>query len=375
MGLTRSGWSLLVVGVVVLVVARTVQVPQIWMIGASLVLAVAAAAIVVAVRPTTLGVTRTVAPAELTVGTDATSTLTVAVMGRRTSPRSILKVGVHQWRLPSLRSGTTHQLTAELTTTSRGITTLEPVEVHRHDLLGLASRTVVATPGHEVVIGPQRADIHMGQPGTGALGALLSHRARQFGLGEFEGLRQYVEGDDLRLVHWKASARSNDLLVKQFSVQGATRCLVVLDTTTPSPADQFEMHVSIAASVLYAAHEAQMRARLVTTGGAEVGGYASLEPHRRLLATVAQDEEFQLPVRDPSDGLGVMICVTPHLASQAWQQRDLYIDPLIVAIAVTSRASTGANASSGVLSVASLEDFATTWNLFVGLPTSPAGAS
>jgi uncharacterized protein (DUF58 family) len=371
MRLTRSGWSLLVVGLVVLAVARTVQVPQIWMIGASFVFAVLLAAFVVAIRPHAVRVSRTVAPAHVDAGTAATITFDITASGRRASPASTLVAGDQRWRLASLPSGTAHTLVTDLPTEQRGIRHLAAVEVHRSDLLGLAARTTVTAPGQDVVIGPRRVAVHMGHPGAGALGAMMAHRARQFGLGEFEGLRHYVEGDDLRLVHWKASARSADLLVKQFSVQGATRCMVVLDTVSACPPEHFETNVSIVASLLHAAHESGMSTRLVTTGGIDAAGGLNLEPHRRLLATVTLGDDFHLPARDPSDGLGLMICVTPHTDSEAWRRRDHYIDPLTVAVAVTRESHTAGD----VLGVSSLDHFAATWNHFAGLPASPSGRS
>jgi len=39
----------------------------------------------------------------------------------------------------------------------------------------------------------------------------------------------YVMGDDLRTVHWRASARSDELKVRQHTTEGVRRCIVVLD--------------------------------------------------------------------------------------------------------------------------------------------------
>ena len=71
---------------------------------------------------------------------------------------------------------------------------------------------------------------------------------------EFYGMRDYVQGDDLRRVVWSAVAKTGKLLVRE-SEQGITdRVSIVLDTHAEwhkpgRPSDTFELGVRVAASV------------------------------------------------------------------------------------------------------------------------------
>ena len=53
----------------------------------------------------------------------------------------------------------------------------------------------------------------------------------------FEDLREYVIGDNVKDIDWKASARSNKILIKQFVAEKKHNVLFVLDTGKKMLAD------------------------------------------------------------------------------------------------------------------------------------------
>ena len=90
-------------------------------------------------------------------------------------------------------------------------------------------------------------------PSIGSSGRLGQHlRMKSWGQtgSEFHSLREYVRGDDIRRINWKASARSTSLIVRETALEGIRRCTVVLDTTAGEyDGDAFEQAVIAAASV------------------------------------------------------------------------------------------------------------------------------
>ncbi len=57
----------------------------------------------------------------------------------------------------------------------------------------------------------------------------------------FEDLREYVIGDDIKDIDWKASARSNKILIKQYVAEKKHNILFVLDTGKKMLADTKEL--------------------------------------------------------------------------------------------------------------------------------------
>ena len=93
---------------------------------------------------------------------------------------------------------------------------------------------------------------------------------------EFAALREYVQGDDIRRIHWPSTARLGTPVVRQFDVPWQRRTTVVVDVRTDAHDDRsFERAVSAAASVVeLAAHQDEL-VRLVTTTGADSGFVAA----------------------------------------------------------------------------------------------------
>ncbi len=140
---------------------------------------------------------------------------------RRTSPGS---------RYRPMASGGFTSTGYQLVASGRGIVRLGPLVVENRDPLGMARARTSLLDVDEVFVAPRSYLLDMPQLGQGVLGAHLLAMARRLGPGDFHGLREYVDGDEPRSIHWKASARSEQLLVKEHTTEGLRRCTVVLDT-------------------------------------------------------------------------------------------------------------------------------------------------
>jgi uncharacterized protein (DUF58 family) len=124
-------------------------------------------------------------------------------------------------------------------------------------------------------------------------------------------LRNYQPKDDLRHIDWKATARSRNLTVREFTAEDERRITIVFDTRVTSDADavsfsqRFEAGVIQAASLLK--HFIDERAEVRLMLGDDLGPYGSGLKHlyqclRRLAVVVPgkqDDEDLSASVLDP----------------------------------------------------------------------------
>lgn len=86
---------------------------------------------------------------------------------------------------------------------------------------------------------------------------------------EFFSLRDYVPGDDLRHIAWRASARSGSLLVKELEKQTTRRIVIVFDSRRvdiPDFDDCFEQAIELIASLAQSLLNRQYSVAMVTSG-------------------------------------------------------------------------------------------------------------
>jgi uncharacterized protein (DUF58 family) len=87
--------------------------------------------------------------------------------------------------------------------------------------------------------------------------------------------REYRNGDDLRRVHWRSTARVGELMVRREEQPWESRATVVLDTRTAAhrgegPTASFEWAVSAAASIALHLRHGGYKLRMVTDAGVDV---------------------------------------------------------------------------------------------------------
>jgi len=88
---------------------------------------------------------------------------------------------------------------------------------------------------------------------------------------EFAGVREYRQGDSLRHIHWAASARHQEMVVKEYEDQDRPSLLVVLDQSAAAnigeaPESTFETAITLCASVIRHAMEEGMAVRMMGRG-------------------------------------------------------------------------------------------------------------
>ncbi|TQL44005.1 uncharacterized protein (DUF58 family) [Leucobacter komagatae] len=145
---------------------------------------------------------------------------------------------------------------------ARGVIEVGPLTLARQDPLGLLRREVTWRDRHVVRVHPRTVPLPPGSAGmVRDLEGAASSRLTDADL-SFHAVREYLPGDPLRHVHWKSTAKSGTLMVRQYEESQTARAAVLFDSDLDSYAgeDEFELGVSVAASVsLQAVREGRER--------------------------------------------------------------------------------------------------------------------
>ncbi|GGK42631.1 hypothetical protein GCM10010124_39350 [Pilimelia terevasa] len=168
-----------------------------------------------------------------------------------------------------LRPGASAEVGYDVPTGRRGVVGVGPLLVRRRDPFDLVSADRAHGGTARVWVYPRRYPLADVPPGaTRSLDG--RHDRVPHGSITFDSLRGYVVGDDLRRVHWRASARAGELLVREQVDTSVPHVVVVLDDRAEgyARAEDFESAVEVAASVVTAACQAHLPATLRLVGGA-----------------------------------------------------------------------------------------------------------
>ena len=345
--LTRHGVGAILLAVTATVVGRLFGVLELFVFGTALLALVIASVVWVHARKVSLTVSRRVVPESLHVGDAGRVELRIENRSSLGTPpltlwEPVAGLGGATLRLAPLHRHETAAANYRLPVTRRGTVVFGPLTVERRDPFGLSKQRRVVAGTHEIVVLPAHVHLEMpvGMGGSGPLGDHLRVRALGRGGNEFHSLRDYVEGDDLRSIHWRASARGETLKVRQVEPEGIRRCTVALDNSADEYSPEgFERAVSAAASACYAASAAGLHLRLLVGAGVDLRNTSSAAAMLTLAnvagVEVAQSISFNAP---SGDGLGMMIVVTgtPQSSTVAAARRSLAPTDVLVVIACTA---------------------------------------
>jgi uncharacterized protein (DUF58 family) len=370
--ITRAGWGTLAASVALYAAAAPLGYQQAGALAAGGVAAVGAGLLWTLRRPKLL-VQREITPAKVARGEAAVAMLRVTNTGRRrhdaleahdTCRDIAIDVDV-----PPLARDATNTVSYRLPTRRRGETPVGPLRLDRSDPFGLARRTTsYGTP-----------DLLLVRPRTVPLQPLNSGRQRHLdgsaarspsGTITFNGVRDYVIGDDLRHIHWRSTARTGTLMVKELVDVSLPYTTAILDTRPGSYAgdDEFELAVDAAASVAWSAARRRFPVRLFTGAGELLhakGGAEEAEEVLDRLALVERDPDADGPAdavrRSGSGGSLVLVSgARTALASVASLRRRF---DQVVCLWVGDPADGGPPVVPGVtvIEIGDLGDLAAAW--------------
>ncbi len=286
-----------------------------WLLALTLLVLVVVVDLILAASPRKVALRRTL-PTGVRLGEASSAVLHLANESRRPM-RANVKEG---WQ-PSagaanalqrvvIRPGERAALTFSLAPSRRGDLLTHHVSIRSFGPLGMAARQgTVKAPGTLRVLPPFHSKRHLPSK-LRKLRELDGKAAVQIrGAGtEFDSLRDYVRGDDVRSIDWRATARRRDVVVRTWRPERDRRVVIVLDSSRTSAAridDETALDTGIEASLLLAvlaerggdrvsliAYDRRVRAKVSSTGkgnmlNAMVQALAPLEPELIELNTQA----------------------------------------------------------------------------------------
>lgn len=186
------------------------------------------------------------------------------------------------------------------------------VEITSEGLCGLArfTRRRSVTPARPLFVGPRPLEPQTALPDLAGSWGDATPGPTSAG-DVVRGVRAYVPGDPLRRVHWAASARTGELVVKEVDEPLAPLLTLVLDLGAGGEAGE-----NAASRAAWYIGEAGRRGYRVVLSTAEPGGpmIGPVDSHsaaiRRLAAAVARRLPAPVPPPVPGERRGVVLNVT-----------------------------------------------------------------
>ncbi|MDA8195444.1 MAG: DUF58 domain-containing protein [Thermaerobacter sp.] len=144
-----------------------------------------------------------------------------------------------------------YHLSYELPLTQRGELTLTAIGLETGDVFGLVRRQRVVAQRDSLMVWPRTISLAKWRLMTAAAGGVRQARHhRSPDEPTFYGVREYVSGDPLNHIHWKLSAHTGELKVREFQARGRAPLLIVLDDPAYFLPEDWELAVSVAASLV-----------------------------------------------------------------------------------------------------------------------------
>lgn len=310
--LTLRGWSVALTGVALLVAARIFGSGPVEQLGFAILVLPLIALAVVRLGKHDVDVTRRTSPERVRAGTKVTVTLEIRNRGRGPAPLLLVEdrvpsdvAGRARFALHGVEPKGRRSASYELRPPRRGHYQVGPLTLTSTDPFGLARLERAAAPKASFLVHPRIEPLalprDLGDRRSLAVSALRQPIGAQ---GEdFYTLREYVEGDDLRKVHWPATAKRGRYMIRQEETPWHTRATVVFDDRTAAhdgigDASSFERVIEATASIVDLYQRSGYTYRL--TGAAAAGfqpgkGSAHFNRALDLLATVTTSRH------DPTD--------------------------------------------------------------------------
>ncbi len=178
----------------------------------------------------------------------------------------------------------------------RGVQPLPAIALASGFPFGLVERCKAVRDGHEVIVYPRVITVRPGileqLPGSCTVPKVVRGDGD-----EFFSLREYIPGDDVRRVAWRASARRGTLLVREMAVETSRFIVFAIDTALRAHVqdfeERFEETIELAASLAVTLLNQQYTVSIVTATDSLTEGEGQTQTRKVLefLARVVPNED------------------------------------------------------------------------------------
>ncbi|HEU5419755.1 MAG TPA: DUF58 domain-containing protein [Streptosporangiaceae bacterium] len=330
-GLTTRGTSFLTAGAATILAGLLLGTRALLSVGVALILLPMIARLAAGRSRYRLGCTRSISPPRVPAGQVATVTLRLENASRLPTGLMLAEDSVPyalgtrpRYVLDGIERGGARELSYPLRSDLRGKFEIGPLEIRIADAFGVvelgrsfSSRTTFVVTPRVVQLPRTFSSSSWAGDGDGLTRTTAA-------AGEDDVIpRSYRDGDELRRVHWRSTARYGELMVRREEQRWRNRALLFLDTrrvvhTGTGLASSFEFAVSAAASIGVHLARQGLDGQLITdTGAFDSGGIFEdvlLDSLAVIKASAQRDLARGLTGLRAGDG-GLIVAVTGQLSA------------------------------------------------------------
>lgn len=338
------GWAVVAAAAACWIIGLTLHITELNVIALLLTVPIVLAALFVLGRAN-YAVTLDLHSHRVVVGTRAVGRVEIANPTARPILPSRIELAVGaataQFLVPRLGGDDTHEELFAVPTRRRAVLIVGPVRSVRDDPLSLMRRQVTWAKAQELYVHPRT--VRLEEAASGFLRDLEGTPSSDLSSSDiaFHALRDYVPGDDRRHVHWRTTARTGKLMVRQFEETRRSHVVVALDTQSRhfETEEEFELAVSVAASIAGQTFREEKELTALTIDSVQRSGtfrqlmddYTLLERRRE------RHELFELGQRAADlapNASAVMLVVGPHTTARDLNAAATQLPVGVLAVAI-----------------------------------------
>jgi len=259
-----------------------------------------------------IGFTRLMTPRRIFAGHSVRIELTARNLARLPTPPLLLEDrapasigGSIRFSLPSLGPEGRDSVSVDRRIAQRGRHKLGPLRARLVDPFGLAEVSSKVAGETSLVVYPKIEEIAEAAPPEerGGGGRSLVQHLSAAG-DDFYAVRDWQDGDDLRKIHWRSSARRDKLMIRQDEIRPFPRATILLDNRAivhrdAAHSSSLEWSVTASASIVWELARQGYALRLATAdGGPGIPrwGREATDPLLTTLAVVGRTQQTSLHV-------------------------------------------------------------------------------